>query len=37
MTASASENGIWSASDRTMISPLLKIAVRNSGLANATW
>ena len=37
MTASASENGIWIASDRTMTSTLLPIAARKTSLDSATW
>ena len=36
-TASASENGIWRRSDRTMTNMLLPTACQNTSLARATW
>ena len=37
ITASASENGIWIASDRMMIRTLLPMADRNASLDSAVW
>ena len=37
MTASASENGIWIASDSATMNRLLAMAPRNTSLDSATW